>query len=83
MSWKTHGSVSAEVAHILAELKERGPEEVRLVYGIDVKEDGSVYDVAYDQTFGDMIGWVHFNRELDQADFDEEYTGGKYDDEDY
>lgn len=76
-----HHSVASEVAHIKAQAKSMTPEEIRELYDIEIRKDGSVYDFAFDQEFVDLIEWVDFNQGSDD-DGDEDFKHG-YDDEDF
>jgi hypothetical protein len=83
MSGRKHRSVAAEVTYILAEIKGKNKEQVQDLYGIEIRNDGTVFDFTYDITFDDLAKWVHFNNEQDDTEYEERFTSGRYDDESY
>jgi len=76
-----HHSVASEVAHIKAQAKSMTAEEIRELYDIEIRKDGSVYDFAFDQEFADLIEWVDFNQ--GSEDDEPDYKHGYDSDEDF
>lgn len=65
--------------HVMNDLAMLSAEEVLSLHGIQVNEDKTVYDQAYDQTFPDIEAWVAFTSE----DEDNEFEKFGYDDNDF
>lgn len=78
-----HGSVAAEVAHILRDTKNMDAEGVKIQYGIELLDSGEVYDYTYDETFESLAEWVIFNNEQNAEDDYEDDRHGDFKDEDY
>ncbi len=75
-------SPSSEIAHILAEVRRMSPEEIMDTYGIEISEDKTVFDTAWEQTFKSVQMWAAFVVEQESGDYDEdEYDTGKWDDD--
>lgn len=80
---KSHRSVASEVAHMRGEINRMSPQEVLDLYGIELRAGGRVYDHTYNQEFADLAAWVSFNNQQDAEKYEERFSYGKYDDEDY
>ena len=77
-----HNSVAAhEIQHLINEVQHMDEEELRVVHGITIDENGSVVDPAYDRTFIDIAEWATYVVEESLSDIDE-YTY-PYNDGDY
>jgi hypothetical protein len=74
-------SPSSEIAHLLAELRGMTNEEILDIHGIEINEDKSVYDLAYDQTFKNVQTWATFVVEQENSDYEDEDEYGKWDEE--
>jgi len=78
-----HGSVAAEVAHILHDTKNMDAAGIKLQYGIEFLAGGAVYDFAYDEEFKSLTEWIIFNNEQNAEDDYDDYDDGDFADEDY
>lgn len=68
-----------DVAHIVNDINRMSsPEEIRMVYGIEVNDDGTVFDPTYNRTFATVTDWADFSVEQDEVDYMEEFGHGKY-----
>lgn len=54
-------------------------EEIETTYGIQINDDGTVYDSAYDKTFANIGEWIEFETEFDEMDYSDEFGHGKQD----
>lgn len=72
---ETAGTIQHDIQHL-------PKEEIELMYGIQINEDGTVYDSAYDKVFRTIGEWISFETEFDEMDYSEEFGHGKqlYDD---
>jgi hypothetical protein len=80
----SHGrhNASSEVAHLVAEVRGLTPEEALELHGIEIYEDKTVYDTAYEETFKNLNTWASFvvAQEMTE-DYDDEYETGKWGDD--
>lgn len=55
-------------------------EELQETFGIEVDEDGTVYDPVEDRSFATIIAWKYFTdqQEQDEMRGGKEYFGGRY-----
>ncbi len=75
-------SPSSEIAHILAEVRRMSPDQIMDTYGIEIYEDKTVFDTAWEQTFKSVQAWATFVVEQESGDFDEDdYDAGKWDED--
>ncbi len=79
-----HHHIAADTAHqVQHDVQHLSHEELNRLYGIEVLDDGSVYDPTYSQHFKTLGDWVAFEAEQDEMDYSEEYGHGKQTYDDY
>lgn len=75
-----HASTAHEVTHLINEVQHMPASEVNNLYGIELKEDGKVFDPTYNMTFDGVGEWANFTVEQEYGDlYDDKYD--HYDDE--
>lgn len=73
-----HHHKAAETAETIQhDLNDLTEEELKHRYGIEINEDGSVFDSAYNMKFKSIGEWVSFEAEQSEMDFSKEYGHGK------
>lgn len=65
-------SPSSEITHLLAELRGLTNEEILDIHGIEIKEDKTVFDLAFEREFKNVQAWATFVVEQENQDFDSE-----------
>ena len=71
MSHRHHPSVSNEVSHIIADLKNLSSSEIRELYRVEVWEDGQVYDFVEDNTYTNVTEWANHYVDADTSGYDD------------
>jgi len=75
-------SPSSEIAHLLAEIKGLTKEELLDIHGIEINEDKTVYDTAWEETFKNTQAWAAFVVEQEMLDYgDEDEYDNKWDED--
>jgi len=67
---KTRNSASDYSRQVLLDIKQLDAEEVLSLHGIEISEDGSVYDQAYNKTFTNIAEWIAFSAEDEDNEFE-------------
>lgn len=81
MSKNNHSAIAQEIAYVVGEVNKLSEEEVRSLYGIDLLEDGKVFDPMYDQVFPSVGEWAEFNVEQDDIEYEERFHESYYDED--
>lgn len=76
-------SLSSEVSHLLIEIRELDAEQLYTQHGIEIHENGSVYDTTYDLTFSTINQWATFVVQQEDSDEDDDLYDKYKDNEDY
>ena len=63
-----YSSKANEISRIVNEVNDLSPEELSAIYGIIVKEDGTVVDMTYNLNFQTVGEWASFFVEDDGQD---------------
>ena len=63
-----YSSKANEISRIVNEVNDLSPEELSAIYGIIVKEDGTVVDMTYNLNFQTIGEWASFFVEDDGQD---------------
>jgi hypothetical protein len=81
MSKHNHGAIAHDVAYIISQVTTLPADEVELLYGIEFREGGKVFDPTYNQEFLSVGEWAQFSVEQDMVEYDEHFTyaDGEYD----
>ena len=74
MSKHHHSTTAHEIAYIITQVKTLSEEEVQSLYGIELLEDGKVFDPTYNQEFPSVGEWVAFNVEQDGVEYEEHFN---------
>lgn len=78
---KRYNSVKSEVTHVLHDVKGRSTEEIEAMFGIQLNDDGTVYDPTYHQYFKSIADWAWFSAEQDEMELSETFHAkGQYED---
>ena len=78
MGKHNHSAIAHEIAYIVSEVNRLSEEEVRSLYGIELLEDGKVFDPTYDQEFVSVGEWAAFNVEQDDVEYEEHFYSRDY-----
>jgi len=62
---------SHEIQHLINEVKNMDDEELRVIHGITIEEDGQVFDPTYNKTFDGIAEWATFVVDESVNDIDE------------
>ncbi len=73
-----HSVMSQEITFIVSEISRLSKEDVKSIYGIDMLEDGKVFDPTYDKTFDTVGEWAAFNVEQDDVEYEEHFHGKNF-----
>lgn len=80
---RQHHVHANEVAHVVNDIKSMSREEAERMYGIEIRDDGSVFDPTYNRTFISVGEWADFSVEQDETSYTEDFGYGKYGDDYY
>lgn len=80
MSKHNRGEIAQDVSFIIHQVSTLPAEEVQILYGIELLEDGKVFDPTYNQEFGSVGEWAEFSVNEDRTEYSEHFT---YDDGEY
>jgi len=80
MSKHNHGGFAHDVSFIIRQVSTLPPEEIQILYGIELLEDGKVFDPTYNQKFDSVGQWAEFSVNEDLTEYVEHFT---YDDGEY
>lgn len=80
---RNHHVHAHEVAHVVNDVSSLPREEAERIYGIEINENGSVFDPTYNRTFISVGEWAEFSFEQDEMDYTEDFGHGKYSQDDY
>ncbi len=75
MAKNNHNVNSHEITFIVNEVKRLEEDEVKSLYGIELLDDGKVYDPTYSKTFDTVAEWAAFNLEQDDVEYEEHFYG--------
>jgi len=68
---RNHSAAAYDVAHIVEEMRGLDADEAFSKFGVELKEDGSIYDPVYPgMNFGSVGEWAHFTVEQDNMEFE-------------
>lgn len=81
MSKHNHSAIAQEITHTIHEINRLSKDEVYDIYGIELLEDGRVFDPTYNKTFESVSEWAEFNIEQDEIEYEEHFHTGKYNEE--
>lgn len=78
MSRHHHHTITNDVRSILHEISTLSSAEVERLYGIEINEDGSVYDLGTSMTFDNISAWAEYTAEddFDYDDVESKYSNG-------
>jgi len=74
MSKHNHGGFAQDVSYIIRQVSTLPPEEIQILYGIELLEDGKVFDPTYNQKFDSVGQWAEFSVNEDMTEYDEHFT---------
>ncbi len=80
MSKHNHGGFAQDVSYIVRQVATLPPEEIQILYGIELLDNGKVFDPTYNQEFGSVGEWAEFSVNEDMTEYSEHFT---YDDGEY
>ena len=63
-----HGSIANEIHHTVHAVQSMSKDEVTRIYGIEIKDDGSIHDPTYSMNFNNVSEWATFCVEQDHTD---------------
>lgn len=75
MSTHNYSGISNEVSHVVNEVNRLSKDEVKTLYGIELLDNGKVYDSTYGKTFKSVSEWAVFNIEQDGVQYEEHFYG--------
>lgn len=78
MSKHIHHAVAHDAQHILHDIETLSHDEVESVYGIQLQEDGTVFDPMYNMKFSSVSDWATFGAEQEEMEYGEQFDHGKY-----
>ena len=67
---KTRTDSTEYSRQVLNDIRMLSAEEVLNVHGIEIREDKSVYDQAYDKSFPTIADWISFSVEDEDNEFE-------------
>jgi hypothetical protein len=73
---RNHHVHAHEVTHLVQEVNKMSIAEAEQAYGIQISEDGTVYDPTYVRTFVTVSEWAEFSFEQDEVDYSEDFGTG-------
>lgn len=73
MSEHFHSVIANDVRYTINDVNDMTKEEAELIYGIEFKEDGKIFDPVYNQTFEGLSDWATFNIEQDDMEYEEHF----------
>lgn len=76
MSKKNNRVIADDVQNMQHDLNTLSKEDFELTYGIEIREDGKVYDSTYERVFDSVGHWIDHEAEQDEY-------GYASDDDDY
>lgn len=76
-------TVSNDVDHILHDYRHLPVDEFKMLYGIEIEEDGTVYDPVLNKEFPSIPDWAKEEAEIEEMETGHEYGHGKETHEDY
>mgnify|MGYP000156021393 CR=1 FL=1 len=81
MSKHHHGATAQDVTYIIRQVSTLPKEEIEILYGIELLENGKVFDPTYNQEFGSVGEWAAFSVNEDNTEYSEHfsYDDGEYD----
>jgi hypothetical protein len=74
MSKHNHNVIAHEVSFTINEINKLTEDEVRSIYGIELLENGKVFDPTYNKKFESVGEWAEFNIEQDDVEFEEHFS---------
>jgi hypothetical protein len=85
MSKHHHSTTSYRISELVRQVSETEVEEWIVVFGIEQQEDGTIYDELSDRIFSSVYEWaqVTVNEDEQDLEYDDSYTKGRFDDDDY
>jgi hypothetical protein len=81
MSKHHHGEFANSVSFIVHQVSTLPKEEIEILYGIELLDNGKVFDPTYNQEFGSVGEWAEFSVNEDNTEYSEHfyYDDGEYD----
>lgn len=74
---RNHSVLANEAAHLAKEVESLDPEDARMIHGVEINEDKSVYDPMFGMNFDSVREWAEFTVEQDELQYSEAFAGGK------
>lgn len=74
-----HAAHAGDVTHIVNDIHNMSFEEAENMYGIELKKDGTVYDVMYGRSFDSLGEWAEYNVQQDELEYAEDINTYKED----
>lgn len=71
MSKHFYGGVAQEVHHIVNDINSMDVDTIKQIHGIELNEDGSVFDPVYNLRFDGIIEWAEFSVNEDNTEYSE------------
>jgi len=71
-------SITHTVSYIINEINNLSDDEIKRLYGIDLLEDGKVFDPTYNREFLSVGEWAVFSAEQDAVEYEEHFYGKEY-----
>ena len=72
---RNYSASAQDAAHMINEIKDLTAEQAYDAFGVELKEDGSVFDPTYGMNFGSVGEWAHFTVEQDNVEYEEHFHG--------
>ncbi len=73
-------SIPHTVSYVINEINHLPDDEIKRLYGIDLFEDGKVFDPTYNREFVSIGDWAVFSTEQDAVEYEERFYGKEYED---
>ena len=74
MSKHNHGAIAHDVSYIIRQVATLPADEIQILYGIELFEDGKVFDPTYNQEFDSVGEWAEFSVKEDLVEYNEHFT---------
>lgn len=70
---RDHSSIAHEINHLVHEVQNLSKDEVKSLFGIEFRSDGSIYDPTYQTSFATIGEWAQFSVEQDHVEYSEDF----------
>ncbi len=78
-----HHVHASEVTHVVNDVRALPKEDAERIYGIELREGGTVFDPTYNREFASIGEWADFSYEQDEMEYGEEFGHGRQTHDDY